>query len=206
MADNLRAEPKLPQNFKRFPSQMPCNRVGAEDVIAINTDGTEYKIVDVNNPVNEHGFLRVLRYYGGIHGGVGVNPDTYTELFRIQNDKGGFIPVIVFPVIAKGKECSIRINIDGRVTDIEIPPNENQEWRPVLGGFFPLEKQPSPTDTYAKVTFLERRTVNITNPVDELEIGNSGLYFEKHITVSFMGDVVAKNHGAYTCFSLVKFT
>ena len=196
----------IPNNYKRFPTKMPMSRVSIDDVVVVKSDGLEFPIYSADDPLKEYGFMTVLRRYGGVHGGVGINAETYTDLFRVCNEHGGFIPLIMFPALVAGAEGSVKIVIDGNVTEICIPALATEQWRAVIGGYFPHEHESNTDNNYVKMTLGEKKILNIVSPITDIEAGAPGLFFENSLTISFKGECPEEKHGKYSCFTYVQFT
>lgn len=197
----------IPKNYKRFPKQMPMCRVNVDDVVVVKSDGVEFPIYCPDDPLKEYGFTTVMKRYGGLHGGVGINPDTFTDLFRVNCEEGGFIPMIMFPALEVGGKGVARINIDGTVTDIEIPALDNGKWRAVLGGYFPHENSDDDAiHNHVKITLCEKKVLNIVSPIADIEAEAPGLFFEKMLTISFKGECTTEKHGLYSAFTYLYFT
>lgn len=202
--DTVQYDSSLPFNYKRFPTKMPMHRVGYTDVVAVKADGQEFPIFCQDDPLREYTFMTILRKYGGLHGGVGINENTFCPMFRIRNKNGGFIPLIMFPALKERCGGTARITIDGNVTEIVVPPLNTGIWRPVIGGYFPFESKQ--IDNSVTMVLGEKKMLNIVSPIHEIEANSPGLYFESSMLIEFKGRVCEEHHGNWSCFTYIKFT
>lgn len=190
----------IPKNWKKFPKQMPMSRVVADSVKVVKQDGEKFSIYDETDEKQENGFVSVMNRYGSLHTGSSINSETFTDIFKINCECGGFVPMMLFPTLKENESGVARICVDNKITDIEIPAMPGR-WRAVVGGYFPHEHE----NSHILISLCEKKMLYIVNPVTDFEAGAPGLYFEKMLTVSFKGNCDFKNNGAYSAFTFIHF-